>query len=80
MNIDVDCHTNTIRHRTQVITLLSKVLSFTKFSSASLTSDKSFLAAVTIETMTSWRMASSGSCDLTLKNSGKRTQEQTSGK
>lgn len=55
------------------LTLLSNVLSFTKLSKASLTKDKSFLAAVTIETMTSWRMASSGSCDLTLKNSGKNT-------
>ena len=52
------------------LTLLSNVLSLTKLSSASLTRDKSFLAAVTIETITSWRMASSGSCDLTLKNSG----------
>lgn len=63
-------------HDTEIyfpLTLLSNVLSFTKLSKASLTKDKSFLAAVTIETMTSWRMASSGSCDLTLKNSGKNT-------
>ncbi len=58
------------------LTLLSKVLSFTKLSSASLTRDKSFLAAVTIETMTSWRMASSGSCDLTLKYSGKENRNK----
>lgn len=54
-----------------LLTLLSRVLSFTKLSNASLTRDRSFLAAVTMETMTSWRMASSGSCDLTLKNSKK---------
>lgn len=51
------------------LTLLSKVLSRTKPNSWSLTKLRSFFPALMMVTMTSWRMASSGSWERTFKNS-----------
>lgn len=58
-----------------LLTRLSSVLSLTKFSRWSLTSERSFLEAVTMDTMTSCRIASSGSCDLTFKYSAKQKSQ-----
>lgn len=52
------------------LTRLSSVRSLTKLSRWSLTSRRSFLAAVTMDTITSCLIASSGSWDLTLRYSG----------
>lgn len=51
------------------LTLLSKVLSRTKPKSWSLTKLRSFFPALMMVTMTSWRMASSGSWERTLRYS-----------
>lgn len=51
------------------LTLLSKVLSRTKPNSWSLTKLRSFFPALIMVTMTSWRMASSGSWDRTFRYS-----------
>lgn len=56
-------------NKTLTLTRLSSVLSLTKPSSWSLTKERSLLPAVIIVTITSCRMASSGSCDLTFKYS-----------
>lgn len=52
------------------LTLLSKVLSRTKPNSWSLTKLRSFFPALMMVTMTSWRMASSGSWERTFRYSG----------
>lgn len=51
------------------LTLLSKVLSRTKPNSWSLTKFRSFFPALMMVTMTSWRMASSGSWERTFRYS-----------
>ena len=51
------------------LTLLSKVLSRTKPKSWSLTKLRSFFPALMMVTMTSWRMASSGSWERTFRYS-----------
>lgn len=58
-----------LENKVSALTRLSSVLSLTKPSSWSLTKERSLLPAVIIVTITSCRIASSGSCDLTFKYS-----------